>query len=155
MQKSAHPATRNKKQGGFTLIELMIVVAIIGVLASIAVPQYQNYTARAQASEGLSVTGGMRADIAEQYSLQGKMPEAADITTLGTANDPAGRYVQTATYSISEGGTGTITVAYQSDTAIANQGDNSNALTIFTDDPSEGWACGGLDDNLLPAGCRE
>ncbi|MED5557478.1 MAG: pilin, partial [Pseudomonadota bacterium] len=76
MQTTAKNAFRNLKQGGFTLIELMIVVAIIGVLASIAVPQYQNYTARAQASEGLSITAGLRADIAEQYSLRGEMPEA-------------------------------------------------------------------------------
>ena len=80
MQTTAKNAFRNLKQGGFTLIELMIVVAIIGVLASIAVPQYQNYTARAQASEGLSVTAGLRADIAEQYSLRGKMPESIDTT---------------------------------------------------------------------------
>ncbi|MEG3078740.1 pilin [Halomonas sp. 5021] len=154
MQHSAQPAIRNKKQGGFTLIELMIVVAIIGVLASIAVPQYQNYTARAQASEGLSVTAGMRADIAEQYSLQGAMPDDDDIDSLGgTAEDPSGRYVQNATYAESEG-TGTITVSYQSGTAIANQAEDSDELTISTSDPSEGWSCGGLEDSLLPAGCR-
>lgn len=154
MQNAAQPIFRNTKQGGFTLIELMIVVAIIGVLASLAVPQYQNYTARAQASEGLSVTGGMRADIAEQYSLQGGMPDEGSIDPLGAADDPAGRYVQTATYSISDG-IGIITVTYQSDTAIANQDDDSDELTIFTDDPSNGWTCGGLEDNLLPAGCRD
>lgn len=155
MQKIAQSNIQSTRQTGFTLIELMIVVAIIGVLASLAVPQYQNYTARAQASEGLSVTGGMRADIAEQYSLQGKMPETEDIDPLGTTEDPAGRYVQAATYSVSEGGTGTISVTYQSDTAIAKQANNSNALTIFTNDPSKGWTCGGLDSKLLPAGCRE
>ena len=155
MQKIAQSNIQSTRQTGFTLIELMIVVAIIGVLASLAVPQYQNYTARAQASEGLSVTGGMRADIAEQYSLQGKMPETEDIDSLGTTEDPAGRYVQAATYSVSEGGTGTISVTYQSDTAIAKQANNSNALTIFTNDPSKGWTCGGLDSKLLPAGCRE
>jgi type IV pilus assembly protein PilA len=52
------------KNRGFTLIELMIVVAIIGVLASIAIPQYQNYTARAQVSEALSVLIGVKARLA-------------------------------------------------------------------------------------------
>jgi len=154
MQTTAKNAFRNLKQGGFTLIELMIVVAIIGVLASIAVPQYQNYTARAQASEGLSVTAGMRADVAEQYSLNGSMPATGTIEVLsGTAEDPAGRYVQDASYAFNDS-TGTITVTYQADTAIANSSDSNNKLLITTDDPSTGWTCSGLDSRLLPAGCR-
>lgn len=59
------------KNRGFTLIELMIVVAIIGVLASIAIPQYQNYTARAQVSEALSVLSGVKARLAEEYAFEG------------------------------------------------------------------------------------
>ena len=116
MQTTAKNVFRNLKQGGFTLIELMIVVAIIGVLASIAVPQYQNYTARAQASEGLSVTAGMRADIAEQYSLNGRFPESVE-----KLESTAGRYVDTAEYErVGDGdnASGVITVTFQGSSAL-------------------------------------
>lgn len=159
MQKSAQLNTRNAKQGGFTLIELMIVVAIIGVLASIAVPQYQNYTARAQASEGLSVTGGMRADLAERYSLDGEFPATLD-SLEGTANDPAGQYVEKATYTKSANGDAILTVTFLSDTSIANaivdaDSGEGNQMTIISEEPAKGWTCGGLPSRLLPAGCKD
>lgn len=153
MQKSVQPTTRNTKQGGFTLIELMIVVAIIGVLASIAVPQYQNYTARAQASEGLSVTAGLRADIAEYFSLNGEVPEDED--DLGVELDEInGRYISEVTYADGE-----ITITWNTDDSAL---DGAMLLTAQDDgdgepNPGRGWRCsisGTMSENHLPAGCR-
>jgi type IV pilus assembly protein PilA len=72
-----------QKQKGFTLIELMIVVAIIGILAAIAIPAYQDYTARSQMSEGMSLTSGARASVSEVFQSTGTFP--ADNAAAGLA----------------------------------------------------------------------
>ncbi len=71
-----------KKQQGFTLIELMIVVAIIGILAAIAIPAYQDYTIRAQVSEGLNLAGGAKAAVAEYTMDRGSFPDDNPIAGL-------------------------------------------------------------------------
>ena len=83
-------------QKGFTLIELMIVVAIIGILAAIAIPAYQDYTIRAQVSEGVTLAGPVENAVAEFYANHGFFP-AGGVTTsaggLGFTSSPSGKYV--------------------------------------------------------------
>src|SRR5687768_17953843 len=97
-----------KLQKGFTLIELMIVVAIIGILAAIAIPAYQDYTIRAQVSEGLNLAAAAKAAVAETFLNRGAAP--ANRTQAGmsaTATDTRGKYV--ASVEVDDG---VITIVY-------------------------------------------
>ncbi len=93
-------------QKGFTLIELMIVVAIIGILAAIAIPAYQNYVIRAQVSEGASLIGGLEAAVAENYANTGTFQ--ASNAAVGITKTISGQYVSKAYLT----GAGQITVEY-------------------------------------------
>lgn len=80
-------------QKGFTLIELMIVVAIIGILAAIALPAYQDYTARSQMSEAMTLASGARTAVSEYYSAKGNFPLNNTSAGLAAATDISGNYV--------------------------------------------------------------
>ncbi|ANJ68427.1 prepilin-type N-terminal cleavage/methylation domain-containing protein [Halothiobacillus diazotrophicus] len=80
-------------QKGFTLIELMIVIAIIGILAAIAIPAYQDYTIRAQVSEGLSLADGAKTAVVEFYNNTGRFPPSNASAGLAKAGSITGNYV--------------------------------------------------------------
>lgn len=120
-------------QKGFTLIELMIVVAIIGILAAIAIPAYQDYTIRAQVSEGLNLAESVKTAVSDYYAQNGSMP-AAVVTTATTANGlgfaraPEGKYVA----SVDLAANGVIQITY-SNAGGKQANANINGLVLGID----------------------
>ncbi|HEZ5047221.1 TPA: pilin [Neisseria meningitidis] len=88
----------NTLQKGFTLIELMIVIAIVGILAAVALPAYQDYTARAQVSEAILLAEGQKSAVTEYYLNHGEWPgDNSDAGVASSASDIKGKYVQSVT----------------------------------------------------------
>ena len=139
-------------QKGFTLIELMIVVAIIGILAAIAIPAYQDYTIRSQVSEGATLAAAAKAAVSEVFSQTGTAPADRIAAGLGVANTPSdtqGNYVSGLAVA-----NGVITVTYSN---TGNQRANRlvNGLTLtfvpYTSvDGSVSWKCRAVGSTAAP-----
>jgi len=155
------------KSNGFTLIEVMIVVAVIGILLAIAIPQYNNYVARAQVSEGLTVIGPLKTAIAEYDSVESTLPPTGPISLLGV--DPTSissglvSSVSWTRMSTEDGGIG-ITFSSSAHELIKDHG----FLLCATKSSGQSitWRCAtscgsmvlgavpSVDSKLLPSGCK-
>ena len=153
-----------KMQKGFTLIELMIVVAIIAILAAIAISQYQDYVIRSQVSEGSSLADGVKTAVGEFYNNYGRFPAGTGTanTSFGLANADSivGSYV--ASIGVS-GGTGVVSAHYSNGTGFKANAKINGATLLFspvTHTGSMTWTCKKpngstlLQDKWLPASCR-
>ncbi|MCH7379688.1 MULTISPECIES: pilin [Acinetobacter] len=139
----------NTMQKGFTLIELMIVVAIIGILAAIAIPAYQNYTKRSHVSEGLNLAGGAKTAVTEFYSSNNRYPANNASAGLAAASAITGNAVTSVTVA-----SGLITVAYN--TKIDDTTGKTLVLSPTTAGGAIQWKCkvGTIDPKLVPSNCR-
>jgi type IV pilus assembly protein PilA len=137
---------------GFTLIELMIVVAIIGILAAVAIPAYQDYIARSQVSEAVSLTAGGKTPLAEYYNDKGIWPGGAS-DVMGNL---AGKYVSIITLMGSAVGTlGTISVEARMKGTGVNSAITGGSLVLTSADAKQ-WSCtsGNIGPKYRPASCR-
>jgi len=143
-------------QKGFTLIELMIVVAIIAILAAIAIPAYQNYLIRAQVSEGAVLTDGVKTAVSEFYSNTGRFVTAnASYGLPATDTSIAGKYVS----KVDIATTGIITATFSGPSVNTKIAGDTFGLSPTINTGSIAWTCANsgatnIPDSYLPTNCR-
>ena len=150
----------NRLQQGFTLIELMIVVAIIGILAAVAIPAYGDYTARAQVSEAMTLTAGLKTPITEYISDNGTYP--ASVAAMG--GTATGKYVNTITVAGAVGGGAvSVTVIATMNSTGVNSKIASSKFAMVSTNSGKKWDCGtvgaasgstDVESSLLPGACK-
>lgn len=135
-------------QQGFTLIELMIVVAIIGILAAVALPAYQDYTVRAKVSEVLLAASSAKTAVSEAAATHSQMPAVASVDVQSQSS----KYVTSVAYAQGSATAGTITAIAKGDTNI-----DTKTITLVGAYASGQvvWTCGGtIDSKYRPASCK-
>jgi type IV pilus assembly protein PilA len=142
-----------KVQQGFTLIELMIVVAIIGILAAIAIPAYQDYTVRAKVSEPMTFLDAAKVSVAEYYQSQGRMPTSLTAAGVTAATS---QYIQGVSYTGTSSTVGTITVRINSLGGSTSAGQTLILQGAGTTEGTVNWNCkgGNVAAKYRPANCR-
>ena len=143
-------------QKGFTLIELMIVVAIIGILAAVAIPAYQDYIARAQVSEAVSLLGSSKTPMAEFFASQGGWPQTSDV--MGNTQ---GKYTTSVLMTASDtNAPGAVTIVATMRATAINVNIANSTVGINSDDGGKVWTCftsntgKPLASKYVPSNCR-
>ncbi|RKZ72394.1 MAG: prepilin-type cleavage/methylation domain-containing protein [Gammaproteobacteria bacterium] len=146
-----------RQEEGFTLIELMIVVAIIGILAAVAIPSYQDYTARAQVTEAIGLSSGFKTGMAEYYSNNGIWPTY--ITSVGETT--SGKYVATVAILSGAGTSGTIVIQATMKSTGVGGGVSGSTYALSSVNEGKHWDCGTNADSgnniasrYLPGACK-
>ena len=142
--------TFKKVQQGFTLIELMIVVAIIGILAAIAIPAYQDYTIRSKVTEGLNLASAAKSGVSETRISNGTFP--SDNQSAGLGSTIASKYVSGVVVSAG----GLITVTYGNSVDAVINGSTIVFTPTMKNNTVVDWTCktGSLTAKYRPANCR-
>jgi type IV pilus assembly protein PilA len=141
-------------QKGFTLIELMIVVAIIGILAAVAIPAYQDYTARAQVTEAVELLSGGKTSNAEYYADKGVWP----LSSSSTMGNTIGKYVAGIALTVGAGISGPMQLTATMRVTGVNTVIQGRTLFLKTADGGKNWSCSDTTATVLPryrpAACR-
>jgi type IV pilus assembly protein PilA len=143
-------------QKGFTLIELMIVVAIIGILAAVAIPAYQDYIGRAQVSEAVNLLGSGKTPMAEFFASNGAWPTGADAVMGNTT----GKYTKSITLQGASGTTNNVTIVATMQSSGINSNLFNSTVGLNTTDGGKVWTCftsntgASILPKYVPSNCR-